>query len=124
VQAAAYGAGVYCSGIAVPAGAKMVATAQDVEARFPAAKLWVWDDRCPPAPGCVVLGKPFDPAKSGYANALVWQYALSPRRPDDTAKCAATYAGDNRCYAPGLAHSEQTHIDLNVSRSADPSRAR
>lgn len=122
VQNAGFGVGVYCSGIAVPAGMKMVATAQDVEARFPTAKIWVWDDRCPPAPGCV--RKAMDPAKSGYGHALVWQYALSPRRPGDTRACAATYASDQQCYAPGLSHSGQSFIDMNVSRSEDPSRGR
>lgn len=124
VNQSAYHAGVYCSGIPVPAGPKMVSTAQDVAARFPAAKLWVWDDRCPPAPGCVLPGSGLHPAASGYPQALVWQYAQSPRRPDDTAACRQTYAADGRCYAPSLPHSGQTYLDLDVSSSADPSHGR
>lgn len=124
VDPSAYRAGVYCSGIAVPAGRVMISTAQDVAKRFPGTPLWVLDDRCPPAPGCVVSGKVASQAKSGAAGALVWQYAQSPRRPEDTAACRQTYAADNRCYAPGLPHSEQTHMDLNVSRSPDPSHGR
>ncbi len=124
LQAAGFGAGVYCSGIPVLAGPRMISTAQDAQTRFPKAKLWVWDDRCPPAPGCVVPAGVIDPAKSGFPRALVWQYAQTPRRPEDTAACRQTYSEDGRCYAPGLPHSEQTYLDLNVSSSADPSRGR
>lgn len=124
VNRGGYVAGVYCSGIPVPAGAKKVSTAQEVQSHFPNAKLWVWDDRCPPASGCVIRGSTIDPAKSGFPRALVWQYAQSPRRPDDTAACRRTYASDGQCYVPGLPHSPQTFIDLNLSRSADPSHGR
>jgi len=119
-----YEAGIYCSGIPVPSGSTMISTAQDVEARFPNAKLWVWDDRCPPAPGCSVLENHFDPEKGGVTHVLVWQYAQSPRRPEDTGACQETYAADGRCYAPGLPQSEHTYADLDVSRSADPSHGR
>jgi hypothetical protein len=119
-----YKVGVYCSGIAVPSGSKKISTARDIEARFPDTKLWVWNDQCPPAPGCVAPAKGVDPAKSGTANALVWQYAESPRRPEDTASCKQTYAADGFCYAPDLPHSEHTYIDINVSRSPDPSHGR
>jgi hypothetical protein len=119
-----YKAGVYCSGIAVPSGPKSISTAQDIKVRFPEAKLWVWNDQCPPAPGCVAPAKGLDPAKSGTANALVWQYAQSPRRPEDTNICKQTYDADGRCYAPDLPHSGPTYIDMNVSRSADPSHGR
>jgi hypothetical protein len=123
VRSAGFGAGVYASGVPAPAGTKMESTAQDVERKFPGTKLWVWDDRCPPAPGCMVSGK-LAPAQSGVGSALVWQYAVTPRKPEDTAACAETYASDNQCYAPGLPHSDATYIDLNVSRSADPSQGR
>lgn len=124
VAHAGLGAGVYASGIPVSAGSGMMSTAQDVTKRFPWAKLWVWDDRCPPAPGCTVEDKKLAPPLSGHPQALVWQYAVTPRKPEDTAACAATYSADDRCYAPGLPHSDATYIDLNVSRSADPSRGR
>ncbi len=124
VNGSAYKAGVYCSGIAVPSGAEKISTAQDVIHRFPSAKLWVWNDQCPPSPGCVIPAKPLDPAKSGFPQTLVWQYAQSPRRPDDTVACARTYAADGHCYPPGLPHSGQTFLDLNVSRSPDPSHGR
>lgn len=123
VNRSTYKAGVYCSGIPVPSGSKMISTAQDIVARFPKTKLWIWNDRCPPSPGCVVA-KSLDPAKAGYHQALVWQYAQSPRRPENTAACAQTYAADNRCYAPGLPQSDSTFIDLNTSGSPDPSHGR
>jgi hypothetical protein len=124
VNHSAYKPGVYCSGIAVPSGSTMVSTAQDIARRFPSAKLWIWNDQCPPAPGCLVPSHGLDPAESGFLQALVWQYAQSPRRPENTAACQQTYAADGRCYAPAIAHSGQTQIDLNASRSADPSHGR
>ncbi|MGC2618395.1 MAG: glycoside hydrolase domain-containing protein [Acidobacteriaceae bacterium] len=120
VRQQGFGAGVYASGIPVDA----MSTAQDVAARFPGVELWVWDDRCPPAPGCVVPNTKSTALKSQLAHELVWQYAVTPRKPEDTRACATTYAPDNRCYAPGLAHSDATYIDLNVSSSADPSSGR
>ncbi|MFP5226111.1 MAG: glycoside hydrolase domain-containing protein [Acidobacteriota bacterium] len=124
VSGSAWKAGVYCSGIPVRSGTERISTAQDIGHRFPAAKLWVWNDRCPPAPGCVVPRRALDPARSGTAPALVWQYAQSPRRAENTAACARSYAADGRCYAPGLPPSEQTQMDLNTSRSPDPSGGR
>ncbi len=123
ISRSAYKAGVYCSGIPAPSGPKMISTAQDIVTRFPTTKLWIWEDRCPPSPGCVVPPS-LDPAKSGFPQVLVWQYAQSPRRPENTAACAQTYAADNRCYAPGLPHSDPPFIDLNTSRSPDPSHGR
>lgn len=124
VAHSAYKPGIYCSGIAVRSGTTMVSTAQGIAKRFPRAKLWIWNDQCPPAPGCLAPSHGLDPAKVGFPEALVWQYAQSPRRPENTAACQQTYAADGRCYAPGLPHSEQTQIDLNVSRSPDPSHGR
>lgn len=124
VMRSAYKAGVYCAGIAVPSGSKKIATAQDVRDRFPAVHLWVWNDACPPSPGCVVSSKGLGPARSGFAQTLVWQYARSPRSSQNTASCRQTYAADNGCYAPGLRHSWPSWVDLNVSRSPDPSHGR
>lgn len=124
VRSAGFGAGVYCSGIPVGTGSDAISTAQDVAQRFPGVKLWVWNDQCPPSPGCAVPEKVPAPLRSGSAQALVWQYAVSPRRPGDTKACAATYAADNNCYVPGLPHSDATYIDLNVSSTPDPSRGR
>jgi hypothetical protein len=125
VNASAYRAGVYASGIPVPAGRGVrISTAQDIEARFPGTQLWVWNDRCPPAPGCALPDANASLMQSGFPHALVWQYAQSPRRKADTAACQNSYAPDGRCYAPDLPHSEATHIDLDLSVSPDPSHGR
>ncbi len=125
VNASAWRAGVYASGIPVPAGRGVrISTAQDIESRFPAAQLWVWDDRCPPSPGCIAPDASLSLADSGFSRAIVWQYAQSPRRRADTAVCRRTYAADGMCYAPGLPHSDATYIDLDISASPDPSHGR
>jgi hypothetical protein len=125
IRASRYKPGVYCSGILVPDGSSTISTAQDIlshEGRRPLA-LWVANDACPPAPGCVLPKKPLAAAASGVRDALVWQYAQSPRRPF-ARQCVGTYADDNNCYAPEAPHSPQTFVDLNVSSSADPSGPR
>lgn len=118
-----YRAGVYCSGVPVGKGGGGMSTAQDVERRFPNAKLWFWDDRCPPAPGCVIPPRNFTAAASDFPHALVWQYAKSPREPELTSACGG-YAGDRQCYAPNLPHSGTTFVDMDWSSSPDPSRGR
>ncbi|HEX4066287.1 MAG TPA: glycoside hydrolase domain-containing protein [Acidobacteriaceae bacterium] len=124
VNRSLFKAGVYCSGIAVAAGPKKMSTAEDIHARFADAKLWVWNDQCPPAPGCLAAATAYDPARSGFPEALAWQYARSPRSHEGTNSCRQTYAADDGCYAPGLPHSPETSVDLDVSRSADPSQGR
>jgi hypothetical protein len=126
VRASQYKPGVYCSGILVPDGSSTISTARDIlshEGNQPLA-LWVLNDACPPAPGCVLSKKPLAPATSGISQALVWQYAQSPRSQFARQCSAATYASDNNCYAPGTPHSPQTFLDLDVSSSPDPSEAR
>ena len=125
IRASQYKPGVYCSGILVPDGSSTISTARDIlshEGNRPLA-LWVWNDVCPPAPGCVIPKKPLAAASSGVKGALVWQYAQSPRS-QFALQCATTYAADNNCYAPGTPHTLQTFLDLNVSSSPDPSSAR
>lgn len=140
IRHSAYKPGIYCSGVPAPDGAKKISTAQDVAARFPGTKLWIWNDSCPPSPGCVVPGKTrnaatdgqptsaqgreLDMKESGTPSALVWQYARSPLDPETAAACRPTFAADGKCYAPGMPHSELTHIDLDASRSPDPSHGR
>ncbi len=121
VHRAGSGAGIYCSGINVPDGQSTISTARDVASRFSDVKLWIFNDQCPPAPGCTV--KTADPAMGGIKNALVWQYAQSPRS-QFAAACKAGYAADRNCYAPGLPQSNQTQLDLNISNLRDPSGGR
>jgi hypothetical protein len=116
-----YGAGIYCSGIPVGRGKDRITTAADLAQRFPGAKLWIANDQCPPAPGCVLHAP--DPSKSGTPDAIVWQYAQSPRR-SFAAACKQTYAAGNNCYAPEIKPSANTFLDLDTSGSPDPSRGR
>jgi hypothetical protein len=116
-----YRPGVYCSGIPVAEGATRITTAEQIlrhEGKRPVA-LWVFNDQCPPAPGCRISGKSHS---SGIPQALVWQYARSPRT--EFAHQCADYAADNNCYPPDVPHNAQTFVDLNMSGSADPSDGR
>jgi hypothetical protein len=76
-------------------------------------------DQCPPAPGCTLNAKPLSAAPD--LDLTAWQYAQSPRRPEITQSCAATYASDGNCYAP---HFPQVFLDMDVANSADPSHGR
>ena len=136
VAATGYKPGVYASGKPVPdedeSGRKItITTIQDIRAQVAAKHLhpvafWVYQDACPPAPGCVA-----DPAKlpapdlSGTLGTAAWQFAQSPQEKDITKACSATYSRDGSCYLPGappaLAHYR---LDLSVSSSADPSHGR
>ena len=122
VRKSPYKPGVYCSGILVPDGPGKISTALDILSHDSEVALWVANDQCPPAPGCV-LPRKLMPESSGIPRAVVWQYAQSPRRPL-AQQCAATYAADSNCYPPGAEHNAQTFLDLNVSASPDPSEGR
>jgi hypothetical protein len=122
IRKSPYKPGVYCSGILVSDGSSKISTALDILSHDPQVALWVANDQCPPAPGCTLAGK-LTPGSSGIPHAVVWQYAQSPRT-QFAQQCAKTYAADNNCYAPGLPHSPQTFLDLNLSASPDPSGGR
>jgi hypothetical protein len=121
--AAGYRPGVYCSAIPVNEGHGVtITTADDIRSNEAPREFsyWVYNDACPPAPGCATKLSAPPPAKSGAPYAAVWQFAQSPRRKEYTAKCATTYARDGNCYAPGdTAHA--WFLDLNTATSADPS---
>jgi hypothetical protein len=122
-----YRAGVYCSGIAANAN-DAGTTADDILQHYKGQRtpvMWVANDECPPAPGCVRETTLPPSAASGTPVAAVWQYAQSPRRAQFTAGCAATtYSPDNACYAPGIPHSANTAVDLDSATSPDPSHGR
>ena len=129
VAGSPYKAGAYLSGQQSPDGngpdgkPVMITTAQDVRQQVAAKHLhpvvfWVYQDACPPAPGCVVQALPLK--DSGTMDAMVWQYAQSPRN-TPSRSCAKTYAADNRCYA-GV--STDLSLDLDVAGSSDPSHGR
>ena len=136
VGASVYQPGAYLSGQQVPDGTgedgKVIytTTAADVRERIAEAgkhgaklkpvALWVYEDACPPAPGCLVAGAPkLD--ESGTLGTVAWQYAQSPRRPAVTKSCAATYGTDGLCYGGA---TKDIFVDLNVASSADPSKGR
>ncbi len=130
IAASPYKPGAYLSGQPSPDGTRpdgkpaTITTAQDVTQHIAAQHLhpitlWVAQDACPPAPGCVLTPPPL--ALSGTPTATVWQYAQSPRRPEITRACARTYAPDNNCYA-GL--TPDLFLDLNVASTPDPSHGR
>jgi len=128
-------AGVYCSGIDIPDGRGTINTARDVVEReekrgsskgVERLRLWIANDQCPPSPGCTLAAPRLSKGHSGVDadTVVVWQYALSPRRGQFSGACPANQTPDGKCYAPGLAHSADTFVDLNTAESADPSEGR
>ena len=130
--------GVYASGQPVPDGKGpdgkpvTITTVQDVRGRITAGHLhpvafWIAQDACPPAPGCVMHAPPLSAsgtphvAGDGSSPLVAWQYAQSPRRPEITRACGATYDRDGNCYSPAPARFD---VDLTSSDSADPSHGR
>ena len=130
VGSAGFRAGVYCSGIRVVDGGTSISTAEEVARRAGGLPivLWVANDACPAAPGCVVPPQLPQPSQSGTANALVWQYAQSPRRKPFANACPGYDPADNNCYAPRPANTAagntRIFLDLNTSTSPDPSAGR
>lgn len=125
IAASAYKPGVYLSGQPVDdEPGKTITTAQDVRdqvaaKRLHAVALFVYQDACPPSNGCTVTPPPITTA--GVPDITAWQYAQSPRRPENTRSCAKTYATDGNCYAPGV---PKIYLDMSVAASDDPSRGR
>ena len=125
VAASGFQPGVYASGQEVEDGpGQKIDTIQDVRARVKSGHLHevaVFDalDQCPPAPGCTVHPRPLQATPD--PDVIVWQYAQSPRRPEITKSCAATYAADGNCYPPNL---PTLFLDMNVAGSPDPSNGR
>ena len=118
-----YHAGVYCSGMPVNEGGGVtIVTADDIRTNIGNREItyWVFNDACPPAPGCVAPQNPPSPAASGVAYAAIWQFAQSPRRKEFTQRCAVTYHRDGNCYAAADT-KHASFLDLNVATSPDPS---
>jgi hypothetical protein len=117
-----YRSGVYCSGMPVDEGSGVsIITADDIRNHVGEREIlyWVYNDACPPSPGCASMHKP-PPSASGISYAVVWQFAQSPRRREFTKRCAATYHADGNCYASSdIAHA--WHLDINTATSPDPS---
>jgi hypothetical protein len=122
VNSVGFIAGVYCSGMKVKEGkGQTITTADDVHERTPVAAYFIYNDACPPSPGCAYLKSPPPPANSGFSGARVWQFAQSPRRRNFTTHCSATYNADGNCYPPRPSQLGKILLDLDSSVSADPS---
>jgi len=115
-------AGIYCSGIpADEGGGSHVITANDIHANIadPEVVYWVYNDACPPSPGCEA-GKDLPaPSESGIAYADVWQFVRSPREKKTTRHCHG-YASDGNCYAP-VDKNRTWYLDMNVATTPNPS---
>ena len=133
VAAGGYKPGAYLSGEESgdgvgPDGKPLyITTAADVQAHVKAGglhevKLWVYQNACPPSPGCS-LGAPRvqDSGVVGIPDAMVWQYAQSPRRVEHTQSCVATYGADGLCYGGA---TKDLFVDLDVAAVSDPSGGR
>lgn len=118
-----YRAGVYCSGMPVSEDHGVtIITADDIRNNIGTHDVlyWIYNDACPPSPGCAAPRDPPPSSASRVPYAAVWQFAQSPRRKEFTAHCPAKYSPDGNCYAPGdTAHA--WFLDLNSASSADPS---
>ena len=122
VTASGFVAGVYCSGMKVKEGdGQTITTADDIHDRAPVAAYFIYNDACPPSPGCAYSKNPPAPSESGYSGARVWQFAQSPRRRNFTVHCSATYSADGNCYPPVKTAAGRILLDLDSSVSADPS---
>lgn len=111
----------YCSGMVVheEGGAKVV-TADDIRAHLGPidAAYWVFNDACPPSPGCVNPKEVPGPAQSGVAYALVWQISRTPK--ESAARRCSGYTKDKSCYA-AVDVAQKWFLDLDVAASASPS---
>jgi hypothetical protein len=118
-----YRAGVYCSGMpAKEPGGITILTADDIRANADSREFvyFVYNDACPPSPGCAYPGAAPAPTGSGVDYAQAWQYAQSPRRKEFSAACPPGYHANGNCYGPGDA-SSAWDLDVDTAYSADPS---
>lgn len=119
-----YRPGVYCSGIVVDEGQGVtIVTADDIRANEAPRQFafWVFNDACPPSPGCVPLSNPPPPSASGVKDAAVWQFVRSPREKESASRCPG-YAADENCYAAADA-ARKWFLDMDIAANANPSFA-
>jgi Domain of unknown function (DUF1906) len=125
LQRTGYHAGAYCSGIPVKEEPGVtITTADDIRAHAPTQDFvfFIFNDVCPPSPGCTFPQTPPSPAAGGIPHARVWQFAQSPRRLERTVDCRPGYHTDGNCYAPGDA-AYAWFLDVDTAASSDPSNA-
>jgi len=122
---AGYRAGAYCSGMPVKEGPSVtITTAEDIRDHAPSQDFafFIYNDACPPSPGCTFPQNPPSSATGGIPYAAIWQFAQSPRRKEFTARCPPGYHTDGNCYAPGDT-SHSWFLDAETATSSDPSNA-
>jgi len=127
VNTAGYRSGVYCSAIpAKETSGATVITANDLRENAGGRKIvfFVYNDSCPPSPGCTLSRNLPSPGQSGVPFASIWQFAQSPRRREVTATCRSNYARDGNCYAPLFQRSDGLNVDVDSAYSPDPSSDR
>jgi Domain of unknown function (DUF1906) len=132
INATSFRAGIYCSAMPSKEGKTTIITANDIHEHEAARKIsyFVYNDACPPSPGCIYPKNPPSPAYSGVSFAAIWQFAQSPRRREFTKACSASYNPDGNCYPPadaatGIAkQSAGIYLDLDSAISPDPSNGR
>jgi len=114
--------GAYCSGMAVDeSGGARIVTADDIRSNESPRSFayWVFNDACPPSPGCVSVGNPPLPSASGVKDAAVWQFVRSPREKETASRCSG-YAANENCYA-AVDAAKKWRLDMNVAASSNPS---
>ena len=114
--------GVYCSGIPVDEGEGLsLITSDFIREQIKPSELvyWVYNDSCPPSPGCSTPHETPAPSKSGVAYAQIWQFVRSPRDKQTARRCRG-YAKDGNCYA-AFDTAHKFHLDVNSATSPDPS---
>jgi glycoside hydrolase-like protein len=118
-------AGVYCSSIPIDEGEGLTLITSDfIREQIKPAELvyWVYNDSCPPSPGCVTPQAWPALSASGIAYAQIWQFVRSPRDKQTSRHCRG-YAKDGNCYV-SINPADRFHVDLNTAASPDPSGGR
>jgi len=116
-----YRPGFYCSGMVVAeGGGTKVIAADDIRAHLGSidAAYWVFNDACPPSPGCVNPKEVPGPGQSGVTYAAVWQISRSPK--ESVAWHCSGYTKNKSCYA-AVDVAKKWFLDLDVAASASPS---
>jgi hypothetical protein len=127
IISAGFRAGIYCSGIPVKEGRnRTITTANDIHDHAGSRKIvyFVYNDVCPPSPGCANSKSPPLASASGIPFADIWQFAQSPRRNNFARACPANYDRDGNCYPSSGDSAGRIYLDLDSATSADPSNGR
>jgi Domain of unknown function (DUF1906) len=126
INTSGYRAGVYCSGMVVKESAGVtITTANDLQDNAEGRKIvfFIYNDSCPPSPGCAFPKSAPPPQQGGIPFATIWQYAQSPRRREYTRSCPAKYDADGNCYVPMFQKPGGIYVDLDSASTPDPSSA-